>query len=123
MSDELYEKIKKSREENLISIEKLAEITKKLKNNEDVPIEDLRAYREYTIHISFELREKAHEAYPDKGLGDPEFDRYYTQLFRELKEEQLEAMMVSHDARIHIRRPQTITIIEDAYMNRIILND
>jgi hypothetical protein len=123
MSDELYRKLKKAREERLLSIEKLASITKKLKNNEDVPLDDLAAYREYTIHVSFELREKAYEACPGQGLGHPEFDRYYTQLFRELKEEELEAMIVSHNCYVHVRRPQTIAIIEDAYMNRIILDD
>lgn len=79
--------------------------------------------REHTIEISFRLREKALELYPNFTIGMPQFDREYEKLFRELDKIELEAMILAHEIEIHRRRPHTMSVIRDALMNKILVEE
>ena len=123
--DDLYESL--DRKERLLSRDELITIVNKVKNSKDlvdeVGVDDLKKWRDHTIELSYRIREKAIELCPDRHLGNVEFDEAYTKGFRELDSIELESMILSHEWSIHRRRPQTIKIIRDAYMNNLLMED
>lgn len=123
--DDLYEQ--KSRQDVILDRAQLTRIVEKARRPEfsmdDLTEEERIAWRQHTIELSYRLREQAIQKYPDSGLGQHEFDEYYTKLFRDLDAIELESMILSHENVLHFRRENTIKIIRDAYMNKLLMED
>ena len=123
--DGIYENIRS--EKKLVDRGRLLEIIAKVKSanriSEDIDVEDLISWRNHTIELSYLLRERAIEKLPNGELGQPDFEEEYTRQFRGLDLIELESMILSHEHEIHRRRENTIRIIRDAYMNKLIMEE
>lgn len=116
--------IKSSVYTDIISRDELKEITEKIKTSSATPEEREEHYK-YTVEVSYQLRAEAvREAPPDVHyMEDPGFNDIYKRKFRELHTDELEAMVVSHEHGVHIRRPGTIETIRDALVNKILMEE